>query len=114
MKIKITEVTTKYSSRVYYNLEDAPLVSFGQAGMLSPYRASVERDSYHNQTGERTFHSIRVALSAKNANDVQFRGAWGWPHPAKPIGWEQDYGHYGSGRIKELPEELRHELGVFV
>ena len=114
MKTKITEVSIESSSLIYYDLENAPLISFGQAGVLSPHRASVERNSYHNQIGERTAHSTRISLSAKNANDVQFRGTWGWPKPAKPIGWEHDYGYYGSGRIEELPEELRHELGVFV
>ena len=114
MKIKITEVTTRSSSLVYYDLENAPLISFGQAGMLSPHRASIERNSCHNQTGDSIYHSTRISLSAKNANDVQFRGTWGWPDAARPLGWENDYGYYGSGRIEELPEELRHELGVFV
>ena len=113
MKTRITEVSSTSSSRIYYDLEDAPLISFGDAGMLSPHRASVERDSHHNQTGDRIHHSVRISLKARNKNDVDFRGTWGWPDAARPLGWEHDYGRYGWGFISELPEELRHELGVF-
>ena len=113
MIVEVTEVSTSSSSRMYYDLEDAPLISFGQAGALSPHRASVERDSHHNQTGDRVHHSVKISLKARNRNNVEFRGTWGWPEAARPLGWEHDYGHYGSGCIEDLPIELRHELGVF-
>lgn len=113
MVVEVTEVSTSSYSRMYYDLAGAPLVSFGQAGMLSPHRAKVERESHHNQTGDRTASSVKISLKARNRNNVEFRGTWGWPDAARPLGWEHDYGHYGWGFISELPEELRHELGVF-
>ena len=73
-------------------LLDAPMVSFGLAGKLSPHRARVVLTT-HNRGA-----NLTVSLDAANSNGIEFRGSWG-SHRTTTVP-PHDFGHGGAGRSK--------------
>lgn len=97
----------KSTTRVWtFTLSDAPKVSFGFAGALSPIRASVteiSRDEYR---------SVTIRLTAEkfdtNPTGLTFWGTWCAPNPSTPD--PSDYGYSGHGHIDDLPSELAEAI----
>ena len=93
-----TIVTTTH--RRAFTLAEAPPISFGLAGKLSPHKGdlTITESNKHGR-------SVSIKLRARNRHGIEFSGTWTSPTTTKLHPQEQGYG--GAGNTDELPDELR-------